>query len=135
MNNGNKVGMRFNNTQFNISNSTIENDKWTYVAFTYDGTSGRMYIDGFLDNIKNMGAPLSNQNKFSIGSRYIDKNTLSDSFNGKIDEIRIFSMALTIDQIRFLMNQELLENGAELKGSVIPTTVTKNEVAGINFCE
>ncbi|BAO56415.1 hypothetical protein NMS_2406 [Nonlabens marinus S1-08] len=133
MTNDNRIGMRFNGSEIITSNTLLNNNVWTYVAFTYTGGSGRLYIDGFLDRNQNMAAPAANTNKFSIGSRYIDKNSISDTFNGKIDEVRIFSVALTLDQLRFVMNQELLPDGSGIKGAVIPTDVSKNDLTGINW--
>ena len=129
----NKVGMRSNANDVMNSASTINNDKWTYVAYTYDGSVGRMYIDGVLDSSQSISNPIPNASRFTIGSRFIDKNNIPDSFNGKIDELRMFSTALSVEQLRFMMNQELLKDGTSIKGTIIPTSVTKNDIATLEW--
>ncbi|AZQ44272.1 LamG-like jellyroll fold domain-containing protein [Nonlabens ponticola] len=113
------------------SNTRINNNAWTYVAFVYEGGEGRLYIDGILDTSKSMAAMVDNDNKFCIGARYISKNNLNNYFKGRLEEIRMFDTAITVDQLRFMMNQEILKDGTGIKGTIIPTSVTKNDLSGL----
>jgi len=48
-----------------------------------------------------------------------------DHFNGWIEEVRIWNAALSVDQIRFMMNQRLMPTGVNggIKGVELPQTV------------
>lgn len=77
--------------------------RWHHMAITYDGAMRRGYIDGeevfayvFNGEIEYSGAP-----SCVIGTR--GKDSPGEFFNGVIDEVAIFSDALSNDQIRAVM--------------------------------
>jgi len=128
----NKVAMRFGlaGGQSIVSNTTLNEQEWRHVAFTFDGTTAKLYIDGVEDNSQAMAAPTTNSNQFAIGARYIDKNDQRNFFAGKLDEIRLFDSALPVDEIRFTMNQEIEADGALVDGKVVHNSVTNNDLNG-----
>ena len=74
------------------SHTTIVDGEWHYVAFTYDGTVERMYIDSELDNDKRMAEkPGTNTAAVIIGR---------PSFRGIIDEVFIGNVAISEDDVR-----------------------------------
>lgn len=74
---------------------------WQHVTGTWDGTTMRIYIDGVLANSSaKTGVIPSRTTSFSIGS-----NT-SERFDGDIDEVRLWDMALTASDITNTMNCE-----------------------------
>ena len=109
------------------SNTAIPDNIWHHVAVTYDGTTAYLYIDGVLDTSKVLASPTPNGSEFAIGAIYIDKANVQDYFKGDIDEIRVWDNALTLDQLHYVMNQELVQSGAIVNGSVLPNTITKND--------
>ncbi len=132
----NNVVMQHNNTDALISNTSLSNDVWRYVTFTYDASSGEgaMYIDGVLDRTSTMPNPILNDESFCIGSRFVDKTNITDNFRGHLDEIRLFNTVLTVPQIRFMMNQELNKVGVSgIAGAVIPQSVTKNDISALDW--
>lgn len=112
-----------------VSATAVAPGEWRYVAFTHDGTRGRMYIDGLLDIEKNMQAPTIGGNRLSLGARYVDKNDVRDRMDGHLDEVRIFDQALSVEQLRFIMNQEIAANGNFVSGTVLPTWIARNDVS------
>lgn len=89
-----------------VSSSTeLESDTWYHIAGTWDGTTRdggiRIYINGELDNT-------ATSTKTSITDRYdlvIGGGTNDDShadrrFRGTLDEVKIYSRALTAEEIR-----------------------------------
>jgi hypothetical protein len=44
-------------------------------------------------------------------------------FNGWMDEFRIWKVELTVAQIRQMMNQEIQNNGGNVKGAIVPLDV------------
>ncbi|MEW4925482.1 LamG-like jellyroll fold domain-containing protein [Algibacter sp. 2305UL17-15] len=108
----------------NITSShPISNNKWHHVAATYDGTIAKIYVDGVEVGTGNpMGAPVDGPENFMIGGMY-DSDTPSGSatkyFNGFIDEVRLWNIALSTSQLREMMNQELQNNLGAVQGSVL----------------
>jgi len=69
---------------------------WYHVAYTYDGATLRLYVNGVEVNSKAASGSLKvNSRPISIGS---DGGT-QKFFNGTIDQARIYDAALTADQI------------------------------------
>ncbi len=127
-----------NTVEFNVgsgssnrirSNTSINNNIWHHVAVTYSGTTANLYIDGMLDETDSMNNPSSSSESFTIGAVYESKNVISDHFEGDIDEVRLWANTLSIDEIRFIMNQEIERSaGGMVQGKVLPFTITKNDV-------
>ena len=80
--------------------------RWTFLAGTYDGTRWNLYWNGLLvsSNSAPLGA-LSMSADWAIGSRG-DPINLGDGrfFSGAIDEVAIFTNALTTAQIQQVFN-------------------------------
>lgn len=131
----NRIALRWNNNSLEemSSNTALNNGVWIHIAVTYNNNIAKIYIDGILDSQSVLSAPTPNTNYLGIGAR-IDQNEIAyDHFHGEIDEMRLWNIGLSQDQIRFTMNQELEENSNLVTGSIIPNTVTKNDIAGLNW--
>lgn len=112
------------------SATSINNGKWHYVAITFTGGTTNLYIDGVLDaTASSRPTPVSNTANFSIGALWQNKSAITSTFAGDIDEVRIWNSALTLDQIRYVMNQEIEKNGTNTSGKAIPDTTTKNDIS------
>ena len=73
-------------------------DTWYYVVGTYDGSMMKLYINGRLDSSIERTGPISvNKTEWDIGAFNYGRD---GHFNGLIDDVRIYSIALTEDQIR-----------------------------------
>ncbi len=114
-----------------VSNTALPNGKWHNIAVTYSTSTNNLiiYIDGVQDNIASITqAPASTSGIFSIGAQYINKTTINNLWKGDIDELRMWNRVVTPTEIRFIMNQEILQNGTGTTGTIIPSTVTKNDI-------
>jgi hypothetical protein len=112
-----------------ISNTVLPNGIWHNVAVTYGAETLIIYIDGVQDkSVTLLVPPLASTSTFSIGSQYVSKTSILNLFKGDIDELRMWSRVLTPTEIRFLMNQEIVQNGTGTLGTIIPSSVTKNDV-------
>jgi hypothetical protein len=129
----NKVAASWNGSNKIVSITSVNDGKWHYVAITYSGGTANLYIDGVLDNtVNSLPDPIPNTNNFSIGAVYTNKSTITNVFNGDIDEIRIWSTALNSTQIRYIMNQEIEKSVSSItSGKIIPNTITKNDVSSV----
>jgi hypothetical protein len=131
----NRIALRWNSASLEemISNTALNNGVWINVGITYDSTIAKIYIDGILDSQATLSGCIPDGNILGIGARIDDDETAYDHFRGEIDEIRMWDIALSQDQIRFIMNQELEENSNLVIGSIIPNNITKNDITGLNW--
>lgn len=75
---------------------------WHHVAGTYDGSALRLYIDCGLATVLLVAAPMvAGVGSLMIGGKP-GSSVANDYFNGKIDDVRVYEVALTLDQIAAL---------------------------------
>lgn len=114
----------------------IVNNKWYHIAATYDGSNARLYIDGLQVASGTTGtAPTNSTEKFMIGAMYDSDSSCSSAtkyFNGYIDEVRLWNVALAPTQLREMMNQEIQNTGGNVRGTVI---TNKNITGEINWTD
>lgn len=85
--------------------------EWGHFAVTYDGSNVRIYRNGVYEGVK-ASSGIPNFNRHSIG--YGFANTSYD-FQGQIDDVRIYTTALTTEEIRELYQQRAsLDSGGNL---------------------
>lgn len=79
------------------ANTVLNINKWYHVVFAYDGTIGRFYLNGVADgSFAATGALVAGSGTFYIGAY---DGTLR-FFDGFIDEVHIYSRALTLGEIQ-----------------------------------
>lgn len=80
------------------SSIPVADDRWHFIAATYDGSKMRLYIDGTKDpNEADRAGPIdANTSPVMIGKPQY-------AFNGLIDEVRIYNRALSEEEIYELM--------------------------------
>lgn len=84
------------------SGDVVKNE-WTHIAYVYDQSAGKeyLYINGTLKGQKNRTGNISQEsNNLWIGFGYNQANNYM--FQGKIDEVRIYSRALSETEIQSL---------------------------------
>jgi hypothetical protein len=67
-----------------------------HVAAVFDGTNLQVYLDGALDGTASSVAPTDGTNPLTIGAR---GGSVGNFFNGIIDEVEVFNVALQASQI------------------------------------
>jgi hypothetical protein len=88
--------------------------EWNHVAFTYDGTAKLLYFNGELvDSVPDAGMLWNDPTPVSFG-RY--DASYMQYFDGRTDEVRLWNVARTGDEIRATMNVELTGNEPGLVG-------------------
>ena len=86
---------------FNAAPGTsIPLNQWTHLAFVYDGTYLKGYVDGQLDKSENIG---SFTIRTSTRPLWVGRLQNTYDFDGLIDEVRIYSRALTEAEIQRAM--------------------------------
>src|SRR2546425_3544426 len=79
------------------SPDVLSTDVWYHVALTYDGTTAKLYVNGVLKDSRAYSVSLPDGNLFHVG-----EGVSGDRWNGLIDELRVFSRALTDAEIAAL---------------------------------
>jgi len=86
--------------------SKLAAGSWYHVAMVYDGTNLCGYVDGVLDgSVAASGTVSTSDYPLRIGAYAPLNGTVSQSFfAGRVDEISIYSRALSADEIRAIYN-------------------------------
>ena len=122
----NTISFNWNNGQSLVAPHQLTTNIWHHIAVTFDGTTYTLFIDGIQMNTVNGAAPITNTVDFILGAmeETIVTPTGQDLyFDGGLDEFRVWDVALTQDQIRFMMNQEIQLDGTNVRGAIIPETL------------
>jgi hypothetical protein len=103
------TGIDVQNTDWgNVLGSANVNDgKWHHIAGVYDGSNLYLYVDGILDNSVNASG-IINTNVFPV---LIGENSERSGrdWNGLIDDVRIYSYALSEAEVKALFAGEVSE--------------------------
>jgi hypothetical protein len=120
----NIISFNWNNGKSIASNYPINTDRWYHVAVTYNGTNYKLYIDGILVHKAVSGVnPIINNANYLLGAMDQNNGTPFNYFNGWMDELRIWKVELTVDQIRQMMNQEIQNNEGNIIGAIVPLEI------------
>ncbi|MFK2820990.1 LamG domain-containing protein, partial [Flavobacteriaceae sp. LMIT009] len=124
------------------TNETIPENEWHHVAATYDFSENWavLYIDGIHvydsdDYFDKKGFALNPMNTpsdahFIIGAAHHIKR--QQKLRGSVDEVRVWNVELSANQIRYIMNQEIEENvSLNADGKILPSTTTLNDIDDI----
>lgn len=123
-----KPVFKWNGKTLTSSKALNLDDRWYHLAVSFNASSATLYIDGIeiKDATSGTGSGEGTDSTlfpFLIGAGYDDTTGQPDNyFSGWIEEVRIWNTAITQDQIRFMMNQRLIDNGAQM-GELIPMDV------------
>ncbi|MBI4174141.1 MAG: hypothetical protein HY517_00725, partial [Candidatus Aenigmarchaeota archaeon] len=103
--------------QFNIyGSSNVSDGRWHHgvVAISADGLTGKIYVDGVLDNTSTSSTAYNTDNtgNLLVGA---DWAKASGFFNGTIDEVKIFNRTLTAAEVY----AEYAANSLQLNESAI----------------
>ena len=88
--------------------SEIENKEWNQLTGTYDGQNVNLYLNGILKDSVSATGPIDYlwDNSLLIGAQAGGgSDPTGEYFDGTIDEVRIFSRALSTDETSTLFNR------------------------------
>jgi hypothetical protein len=111
-----------NNEVINMTSPyAIPNNIWHHVSVTYDGSTVKMFIDG-IEVISDApsSSPFNTSQEYIIGADMSNSSTIPlniNFFDGAIQEVRVWGVALSVAQIREMMNQHIEQNSTNVKGS------------------
>ncbi len=84
------------------SNAALNNNQWHHVAVVYNGSTKNVYVDGVLSASASYSAVL-NKNNFAVRLGQNEEYPAAD-YGGWLDDVRIYSRALTLSEIVSDMN-------------------------------
>ena len=138
-----KLEMTWKNglTQTISSNITIPENEWHHAAVIYSGNTGTIYIDGVPDPASitpSLTDPVPTTQSCLIAAADGYNPDTTAFFAGNIDEIRVWNIALSVSQLRYIMNQEISNityfpdpannTIALIQGDELPISIPKNEI-------
>lgn len=109
-----------NNVIYSYPN--IVNNNWHYLVGTYDGSVIKLYIDGVLQQQKNLSFKLSVDANFKIGQD--DIAGYARYYNGLIDDVRIYDRPLTANEVSLLYNETACGQKAGETDILVLKTIT-----------
>ncbi|WP_242095162.1 HYR domain-containing protein [Aestuariivivens sediminicola] len=129
---GTSLSFNYNGGGTVAASNALGTDRWYHIAVTFDGSNYILYVDGLQVGSGSGSAPLSNSHEFMLGAMDQDPaggnpNPLN-YYSGWMQELRIWDTALTVEQIRQMMNQTIVNNGTATRGTVVPI-----DVDGLNW--
>jgi chitodextrinase len=99
---------------------------WTHVAMTYNGATIRFYVNGVeVASGPKTGSIATSANPLEIGGDGI----WGQYFQGLIDEVRVYNVALTAQQIQADMNAPVTPPGPDTEPPTAPGTLTATGVS------
>jgi len=97
------------NANMGSAANTVPLNRWVHVAFVLNNGTGYMYVDGIqvaTNNLSTVNTTThTNNTKLRIGNRVPGGSNLY--FGGQMDEVRIWDAALSVQEIRDGMCQEV----------------------------
>jgi hypothetical protein len=87
-----------------IGTTLLKNDTWYYIVGVRDGTTGRIYVNGVLDNTPITNASFGSINSYDHWHIGVGGITGADDhnsyFNGYVDDVRMYNTAVPAFQIK-----------------------------------
>ena len=129
----NIVSFNWNKGNSITSKFPISTGRWYHVAVTFNGTAYNLFIDGIkVENEVSGYNPMANNNTKSILGAMIQNTSYphlpTNFFNGWMQELRIWNVALTESQMHQMMNQKIKNNESSVLGLTVPQIIP-----GINW--
>lgn len=88
------------------SRISVPVQEWHFITFTYDGDTGKFFIDGIADSLSFVnleGDLVPNSSSLFIG---VDHPGSTEFFHGCLDDIRIYNRTLNVEEIEYLYHNK-----------------------------
>jgi surface protein len=108
-----------NGTTVTFNTTALNTSQWYHVGAVYNGSTVKLYLNGV------MVASGAASGNIASAVLTLGKNPSADSnyFRGKIDEVRIFDVALTDLQFQRMVYQEVQNTGSQVRGTIVPKDI------------
>ena len=118
-----------NGTTVTFTTTTLNRSQWYHVAAVYNGSTVKLFLNGLMVN---SAAATGNipSNILTLGK---NPSASSNFFIGKIDEVRVFNLALTDIQLQRMVYQEIQNTASQVRGAIVPKNVGDAVVGTLPF--
>jgi hypothetical protein len=108
-----------NGSTITYSTVAINTSQWVHVGAVYNGSTVRLYLNG------QMVATGAASGTVASSVLTLGKNpsAASNYFKGKIDEVRVFNVALTDLQLQRMVYQEVQNTASQVRGTIVPKDI------------
>ena len=115
-----RIDVTVNSTTVAYS-TPLPESQWIHVGATYDGTILKLFVNGVeVNSAASSGIIGVDPSLLTIGRNPAGSSSF---FKGKIDEVRIFNIALTNIQFQRMIYQEIQNTGSQVRGTIIPRDI------------
>ena len=108
-----------NGTTVSFNTTTLNRSQWYHVAAVYNGSIVRLFLNGLLVNSAAATGSIPS-NILTLGK---NPSASSNFFRGKIDEVRVFNLALTDLQLQRMVYQEIQNTASQVRGAIVPRDI------------
>jgi len=120
INSSKKLEAVVNGTTLTYTN-TLNTQQWYNVAAVYGDGFLKLYLNGnVVKSVAKSGNIATDASLLTIGKNPIANNKF---FKGKIDEVRVFNVALTESQLQRMVYQEIQNTSSQVRGAIIPKDI------------
>ena len=99
----------------------LNKSQWYHVAAVYDSSNLKLYLNGNLVVTQTVSGNIGvDASMLTLGR---DPITATKFFRGKIDELRVFNVALTEAQLQKMVYQEIQNTSSQVRGTIIPKNI------------
>lgn len=121
INNTKHLEIFMNSSAIPYNTVALNTNQWYHVASVLGGGRLKLYLNGNeVLNIAVGSSILADASLLSIGR---SASTATNFFKGKIDEVRVFNVALTATQLQRMVYQEIQNTGAQVRGTIVPKDI------------
>lgn len=123
--NSNSLGFYIQGTRLSTPANSIPLNTWTHVSVVFDGTNKYIYLNGVLSVQANAsGATMSN----SSSPLYIGANPYGAYFDGTIDELKVYDVALSATEVSNIVTASAGSSGSGTTNQTITVNAGADQV-------
>lgn len=119
--NSRKLEAVVNGTTLTFETITLNTAQWYHVGAVFGGGLLKLFLNGeMVASIEATGSITTDATALTLGK---DPSASTMYFNGKMDELRVFNVALTNEQFQRMVYQEIQNTASQVRGTVIPKDI------------
>jgi hypothetical protein len=119
--NSRRLQVIVNGTTLAFNSVILNRSQWYHVGAVYGGGSLKLFLNGALVATQAISGNIAaDATKLTMGKNPLTNNNY---FRGKIDEVRVFNVALTDTQFQRMVYQEIQNTASQVQGAIVPKEI------------
>jgi len=111
-----------NGTTLTYSTTALATSRWYHVGAVYGNGFLKLYLNGqMVKSVAVSGSIAADASLLTLGR---NPSAASKYFKGKIDEVRVFNVALTDSQFQRMVYQEIGNTSSQVRGTIVPKDIS-----------